>query len=97
VTKSKPNRKKYTEEFRTQAVNLFLSQNKPATEVAKELGVQAHLLRVWIRQANAPSTSSAGTKTVLDELAQLKKDFKTLKMENEILKKAATYFAKNLS
>jgi transposase-like protein len=97
VTKSKPNRKKYSEEFRTQAVNLFLTQNRPATEVAKELGVQAHLLRVWIRQANAPNASSAGTKTVLDELAQLKKDFKTLKMENEILKKAATYFAKNLS
>lgn len=39
MAKSKPNRKKYTEEFGTQAVNLFVSQNKPATEVAKELGV----------------------------------------------------------
>jgi transposase-like protein len=98
MSKIKPRPKvKHTTEFKTQAVNLFLSQNKPASEVANELGMEAHLLRAWVRQAKVTAVGSSGSKTVLDELAQLKKELKTVRMENEILKKAATFFAKNLS
>lgn len=98
MSKIKPRPKaKHTAEFKTQAVNLFLSQNKPASEVANELGMEAHLLRSWVRQAKTTNAGSPGSKTVLDELSQLRKENRTLKMEIEIVKKAATYFAKNLS
>ena len=97
MSKAKKTSKQYTAEFRTQAVNLFLSQSRPASDVARELGVEPYMLRTWIRQANATGAESSSSKTVLDELAQLKREMKTLKQENEILKKAATYFAKNLS
>ena len=89
MPKAKQIRRNYTNEFRTEAVNLFLTQKRSASDVARELGVEPHLLRSWIRQSSASGTGSAGSKTVLDELSQLKKEAKTLKMENEILKKAA--------
>lgn len=97
MSRAKKTAKQYTAEFRTQAVNLYLSQDRTASDVARELGVEPYLLRGWIRQANAAGAESSNSKTVLDELAQLKKELKALKQENEILKKAATYFAKNLS
>lgn len=90
MSKAKQSRKQHTNEFRTQAVNLFLSQNRTAAEVARELGIEPYQLRAWIRQANTSGAGSADSQTVLDELAQVKKELKTLKMENEILKKAAT-------
>jgi transposase len=84
-------------EFKAEAINLFLAQNKPATEVAKGLGIEPHKLRAWVRAAQSSSSGNKVSQTVLDELAKVKKDNKSLKMEIEILKKAATYFAKNLS
>jgi len=97
MTKSKSPSKNFTEEFKTQAVNQFLSQNKSAEDVARELGIKGYLLRAWIRNASSAKAGPAGNQTLLDELAQLKKDNRQLKMELEILKKAASYFAKSLS
>lgn len=98
MTKNKKHGRAHTAEFRNQAVNLFLSQDRSAEQVAQELGIKGYLLRSWVRQSNANKNSSPGAdKTLLDELASIKKENKNLKMEVEILKKAAAYFAKNLS
>ena len=94
---SSQNKNQYSSEYRNQAVNLYLSQDRTAAEVARELGIKPHQLRAWIRQAKNSSSESKSQRTVLDENAQLRKELKTLRQEVEILKKAATYFAKNLS
>ena len=98
MAKKRP-RRLYTKEFQDNAVRLVLTQSKSAAEVARELDVPVWKLQGWVRRATQEEDQSkpSGGKTVSEELMQLKKELKTVKMENEILKKAAAYFARNLT
>jgi transposase len=91
---------KYSQEFRETAIQLVAaSGDKPVAQTAKELGVDKHLLYGWVKAAQGkqtPSTQHKKETSAEQQLKQLQRRNKELEMENEILKKAAAYFAKSL-
>jgi len=92
VPKSKP---PYPEEFRREAVELVRLSGKPLVQVAKDLGVSDMTLRNWLKQADVDAGKRAGlTSDEREELRELRREVRTLRMEREILKKAAAFFAK---
>lgn len=91
----------YTKEFKIEAVRLLNMGEKPASEIAMELGVKRTLLYRWRDQLRAKGEAafSGGGRPKndqLSEIAKLKKELKEVKEERDILKKAAAYFAKDL-
>ena len=88
-------RRKYTDEFKEAAVSLVTSQGYRVSEAARNLGIHATQLRRWVK-GKSPDTSPATTSMVelQAELKQLKRGIERLRMEREILKKAAAFFAK---
>jgi transposase len=103
MTKKNKERRSYTKEFKTEAVNLAEKKEKPVSQVAKDLGLNENVLRRWISQtreaAGLKSTGSGinlfpGHGRARDaELIRLRKENKALRNANEILKKAAVIFA----
>lgn len=83
-------------EFRQRAVDLARSSDKPLAEVAKELGVSRSCLQNWIRQAKADAGDAPGQLSSAEkkELAELRRRNRQLEMENDVLKRAAAYFAR---
>jgi len=87
----------YNQEFRETAIKLALSGDKSIAEVARELGLPEWKLYGWVQSWKKKNNKAAGGKgTAEEELRKLQKRNKELEMENEILKKAAAYFAKTL-
>ena len=94
MPKSRP---PYPAEFRQQAVELVRTSGKSIPAVAKDLGVSSEGLRLWVRQAEVDAgRGRPGDLTTNEkaELQQLRRENKVLREEREILKKAATFFAK---
>lgn len=92
---SKKTKRKYTDEFKEEAVKLISEQGYAATDAARNLGVDPALLSKWKRKIE--SQNSLGTMSLKEaqtELAKLRKENKQLKLEREILKKAAAFFAR---
>jgi transposase len=87
-------RKRYTAEFKAQAVEL-VALVKPVPEVAQDLEVGAGILYGWVRKGAQPAQlGSAGRRAVgeepeANELRRLRREIANLKLENDILKKAA--------
>ena len=93
-------RQRYTAEFKREAVRLLKRADKPAAVLARELGVPRTKLHQWTLEAERLGEQafpgSGRPKASNDELAALKRENARLKEENEILKKAAAYFAREL-
>jgi len=87
--------KKYTKEYKLDAVNLALSGEKSQAQVARDLGLNEQTLYNWISHYRGEVLESDHQLTPEQELAALKKEISQLKQEREILKKAAAYFAKH--
>jgi transposase-like protein len=86
-------------EFRRRAVELARTGDKPVGALAKDLGISESCLRNWMAQADADDGAGGGrsdrlTSAEKKELAELRRRNRQLEMENEILKRAAAYFAK---
>lgn len=89
-------------EFRRRAVELARLGEKPVSAIAKDLQISESCLRNWLAQADADdggtgdrATGSARlTSDEKRELAELRKEKRRLEIENEILKRAAAYFAR---
>jgi transposase len=83
-------------EFRQRAVELARLGDKPVAALAKDLGISESCLRNWMAQADADDNGSATRLTSAEkkELAELRRKNRQLEMENEILKRAAAYFAR---
>jgi transposase len=83
-------------EFRQRAVALARAGDKPIALVAKELQISESCLRNWIAQTDADELGGTGRLTAAEkkELAELRRRNRQLEMENEILKRAAAYFAR---
>jgi len=82
-------------EFRARAVELARERAKPIAQIAKDLGISEGCLRNWLNQADIDSGRREGLTTdERKELVKLRRENRTLAMENEILKRAAAYFAK---
>jgi transposase len=92
-------RRQFSAEFKAGAVRLVLDEGKTVGAVARELDLTPSALAGWVRQAEADRTKGKTGLTTEErqELAQLRKENRELKMEREILKKAAAFFAKHQS
>jgi len=87
----------YTKEFKEEAVKLVTEAGLSIPEVARRLSVGKSTVEYWVRKAKAGTLSGQGRKMVTPEemeLNRLRRENAELKMEREILKKAAAYFAK---
>ena len=94
-------RGRYSKEFKDQAVRLLNEGNKPASELAMELGIKRTLLYRWRDQANDKGLHAFGGAgrprlDQLSEITRLKQELKEVKEERDILKKAVAYFARDL-
>jgi transposase len=83
-------------EFRRRAVELARAGDQPIASVARQLQISESCLRRWLEQANTDENGSDSQLTSAEkrELAQLRREKRRLEMENEILKRAAAYFAR---
>jgi transposase-like protein len=82
-------------EFRQRAVELVRLREKPTAQIAKELGISDSCLRGWVHQADIEDGRRPGlSNDERDELVALRRELRVVKMENEILKRAAAFFAK---
>jgi transposase-like protein len=88
-------RRSFTTEFKADAVRLTKS-GKTITQVARELDLTETALREWVRRAEADAGERQDVLTTEErqELARLRRENKQLRQEREILKAAATFFAK---
>lgn len=83
-------------EFRRRAVELARAGEKPIARLAKELRVSESCLRSWMAQADTDENGSEVRLLTAEkkELAELRRRIRQLEMENDILKRAAAYFAR---
>ena len=100
IRKRKPY-KTYTKEFKIEALRLMEESDRPASEIAMKLGIRRNQLYKWKEQMNktgdVPSPKKGRPKKEdQSEIAKLRQELKRVKEENEILKKAAVFFAKEL-
>ncbi len=95
--KPRRQRRSFSDEFKAGAVRLVLDQGKSINQVAKELDLTASALGDWVARARADrSKGKTGlTAAEREELAKLRKEVRELRMERDILKEAAAYFAKH--
>jgi transposase len=92
--------KRYSSEFKLDAINLVLKEGYSVPKAAKSLGISDKVLYHWKKQ-HAEGRIQVGHKRAVatseeQELKKLKEELRQVKMENEILKKASAYFAKHL-
>ena len=93
-------RRSYTDEFKAGAVALVLEEGKTVSQVARDLDLTETAFRRWVEQARADQGKGKPgvlTKTEREELSRLRRENRELKMERDILKKAAAFFAKESS
>lgn len=92
--------KRYSAEFKFEAVNRLKKSGEPLTTVAIELGVKPTTMQGWVNKyKNSPELPFPGSGHLSPEdekTRKLEREIRELKEENEIFKKAAAYFAKNL-
>ena len=86
---------RYPAEFKAEAVRQVTERGHGVVDVAKRLGMSDKSLYLWVRLAkDAAGPGGAETAQLKAEVSRLKADLKRANEERDILKKAATYFAK---
>lgn len=88
-------KKRYSKSFKHEAVKRAIQGDGSIAELALELGVNSNSLYNWVSQYRGEVLSDIRSLSPEQELVELRKENARLKEEREILKKAATYFAKN--
>jgi transposase len=94
---TKRKRRKFTPEFKADAVRLCTTGGKTIAEVTKQFDLTETALREWVRRAEADAGNGAPnalTTAERTELGELRKRVKRLEMERDILKKATAFFAR---
>ena len=92
----------YTKEFKLEALRLLEESDRPANEIAMSLGIRRNQLYKWkeqmIKKGDVPAAKKGRPKKEdQTELSTVKQELKRVKEENQILKKAAIFFAKELA
>jgi len=90
-------RRQYTKEFKTEAVRLVIEEGRTISEVARDLGINENLLHRWKKKSEEGKIEPFPGKGRLspedEELRQLRRENKRLRMERDILKKAVAIFS----
>ncbi len=87
--------KRYPAEFKESSAKLALESAQPMSQTARELGVDPKSLYNWVKSYSDANENSQLTKEPeAEEIKRLKKELSQVKLERDILKKAAAYFAK---
>jgi transposase len=82
-------------EFRRRAVELAREKAKPVAELARDLGISESCLRNWMAKADVEEGRRDGmTSADRAEVSELRRRLRVAEMENEILRRAAAYFAR---
>lgn len=90
--------KRYPKEFRDDVVRVARSSDVPIKQIAEDFGISDASLYNWLKQADIDDGKREGLTTAeADELAAIKKGNRLLEQENEILRRAAAFFAKDIS
>jgi transposase len=84
----------HSAEFRAEAIRVARDSPAPLARTARELGVNENTLRMWVKAARADEDPPLAERE-RDELQRLRQQVRTLRMERDILKKAAAFFAKH--
>jgi len=93
-------RRSFTDEFKAGAIRLVLDEGKTIPQVARDLDLTESSVRTWVERARADrGKGKPGVLTTAEkeELAALRKEVRQLRLERDILKKAAAFFAKENS
>ena len=94
-------RKKYTKEFKQDAVRLVTEQGYQHTAAARNLGIDRGMLGRWVKEFQEDESEAFrgnGKRSIeQEELRRLREENRRLKMERDILKKATAFFAKESS
>jgi transposase len=85
--------RKYTPEFKAEAVRLFLESDEPRKKIARDLGLNPTTLQSWVDAARPPAREPL-TDDERSELNRLRRDIRRVEMERDILKKATAFFAR---
>lgn len=88
--------RRYTREFKLEAVRLAAVGDRAKAQIARELGIRVNQLRKWRLEFEEEERSGAPKRAPVmeEDLARLRRDNARLKEENELLKKAAIFFAR---
>jgi len=86
--------KRYTEEFKVEAVKQIIDNGYSVQDAAKRLGINPHSLYAWRKKYGNASTPSSSKGKQQTEIRRLKAELKRVTEERDILKKATAYFAK---
>ena len=90
--------KRYPKEFRDDVVRVARSSDAPIKQIADDFGISDASLYNWLKQADIDDGKREGlTSAEADEMAAMKKRVRLLEQENEILRRAAAFFAKDIS
>jgi len=92
-------RRKFTDEFKREAVKLATQPGATMSTIARELGVDRSVLSAWVRKMQRGRYEPAPGRPLKSEsqteLEQVRRELARVKMERDILKKALGYFAKD--
>ena len=86
-------RRRYSPEFKAEAVRLIMESDESITQIARDLGVSEPSLRAWVEAAR-PRPAKTLTDDERSELVRLRRDIRRVEMERDILKKATAFFAR---
>jgi len=86
--------KRYTEEFKIEAVKQVTERGHRLADVAARLGVTTHSMYAWMKRYGVPEPQRLANEDQAAELRRLRSELKRVTEERDILKKAAAYFAK---
>ena len=88
--------KLYPEEFKRDVVMVARRRDRPMVEIAADFGISTSTLKRWISQADIDDGIAEGKTTAeQEEVVQLRRENRRLAQENEILRRATAYFARD--
>ena len=101
MTRKRKPYKTYSKEFKLEALRLMAESERPASEIAMQLGIRRNQLYKWkeqMKKSGDVPVAKKGRPKKEDqtEITRLRQELERVKEENEILKKAAAFFAKEL-
>lgn len=90
-------RRRYTDEFKSEAVRLVQDSGRPVAQVARELGISDNILYRWVgeeRQAQSRSRTRTAVRAETEELTRVKRELERVTKERDFLRRAAAFFAR---